>query len=210
MIDRIQWLGHGSFVITGSPTIYINPWRISRDAPQADIILISHDHYEHCSLADVNKLRDDHTTIITNERAASIIPGSTILRPWQSMTHGRTSVQSVPAYSPNSFEHPREDGGLGFIISMKYYDIYYAGDTELIPEMQRVHPDIAILPIDGRGTMDAAQAAQAAEIMRPRWVIPSNWNKQLGGTLPLDVLQFQNMVSTNAEVVIPFTRRYAA
>jgi L-ascorbate metabolism protein UlaG (beta-lactamase superfamily) len=195
MIDRIHWLGHGSFVIDGgdasetencAPLIYINPWRVTHAEHPADIILVSHDHYDHCSVADIDKLRDNHTQVIANERAAALIPNCTVLRPWQTVCIDRVSVKAVPAYSPTDSRHAESSGGIGFIISLNFYDIYYAGDTQLIPEMSRIHPDIAILPIDDSGTMNPEEAAQAAEIMGARWVIPSNWGTGIGGATRVD------------------------
>lgn len=176
MIDRIQWLGHSSFVIYGPPGIYINPWRTTRAEQPADIILVSHDHYENFSLADIEKLRGPETLVIGNERVARELEGCTVLRPWQSVSVGRACIKAVPAYSPTDARHAVSEGGLGFIISLNYYDVYYAGDTQLIPEMSSIKPDIAILPIDGNGTMTVDDAAQAVAQMRPRWTIPYNWN----------------------------------
>lgn len=202
MIDHIQWLGHGSFIIEGPPLIYINPWRVARRVTQPDVILISHDHYDHCSQADINKLRGAHTRVIGNERAAKEIDGCTVLRPWQSLTIDRACIQAVPAYSPRDWRHPLADGGLGFVISLNLYDIYYAGDTQLIPEMAGLRPDIAILPIDGRGTLDVEEAVQAVRQMRPRWVIPSNWGQNTAGASRIDALAFKRQVERDAEVVI--------
>jgi L-ascorbate metabolism protein UlaG (beta-lactamase superfamily) len=202
MIDRIHWLGHGSFIIQGSPLIYINPWRVVRSIQPADIILISHDHYDHCSLADIEKLRGPQTKIIANERAAREIDGCTVLRAWQSVTADRVCIKAVPAYSPNDWRHPVSDGGLGFVISMNLYDIYYAGDTQLIPEMASLRPDIAILPIDGHGTMNTEDAVQAVRQMRPRWVIPGNWGTGSEGASRLDAMAFKRQAEPFTEVVI--------
>ncbi|MDX1992969.1 MAG: MBL fold metallo-hydrolase [bacterium] len=203
MIDRIQWLGHGSFVIQGPPLIYINPWRVVRSAFHADVILVTHDHYEHCSFADIEKLRGDTTHVIANEKVAQQIPNVTVLRPWQSMTVDRASIKAVPAYSVSNLVHPREMGGLGFVISLDLFDIYYAGDTELIPEMSRIKPDIAILPIDGIGTLDVEGAAEVVKQMRPRWVIPSNWGAIGQSASVVDANRFRQMVGERAEVVLP-------
>src|SRR3972149_6208013 len=100
MIDKIQWLGHGGFIIQGPPLIYINPWRVVRSIYPADVILISHDHYDHCSLADIEKIRGSHTRVIGTERVAREIEGCAVLRAWQSMTAERASIKAVPAYSP--------------------------------------------------------------------------------------------------------------
>lgn len=202
MIDRIQWLGHGSFVIQGPPRIYINPWRVARGDQPADIILISHDHYDHCSQADTNKLRDAHTLVIGNERVAREIEGCTVIRPWQSMTEDRVCIKAVPAYSPNDWRHPVEEGGLGFVISLNLYDIYYAGDTQLIPEMMNLHPDIAILPIDGRGTMTVDEAVEAVHQLKPRWVIPSNWGSHPEGASRLEAQAFRRQAESYAEVLL--------
>jgi L-ascorbate metabolism protein UlaG (beta-lactamase superfamily) len=201
MIDRIRWLGHGSFVIDGPPLIYINPWRVTRGNRPADIILISHDHYDHFSIADVEKLRCPDTLIIGNEKIAQEVDGCRVLRPWQSLSIDRVCIKAVPAYSPNDFRHPLTDGGLGFVISLNFYDIYYAGDTQAIPEMACIHPDIAILPIDGNGTLSVTEAAQVARQMRPRWVIPCNWGTSSAATR-LEAQMFQGEVAADSEVLL--------
>ncbi len=202
MIDRIQWLGHGSFLIQGPPLIYINPWRVSRNIFHADVILITHDHYDHCSQADIDKLRGPDTLVISNDKVASEIENCTVVRPWQSLTIDRACIKAVPAYSPNDWRHPQNDGGLGFVISLNYYDIYYAGDTQLIPEMSRIHPDIAILPIDGNGTLNVEDATEVVREMRPRWTIPANWGNAAEGATRLDAMAFKQLADGPTEVVL--------
>lgn len=198
MLNSIRWLGHSSFVIQGTPTIYINPWRTTRTEQPADVILISHEHYENFSVADIEKLRGPNTRIIANERVSSELEGCTVLRPWQSVSVGRVCIKAVPAYSPSDPRHAQTQGGLGFIISVNFYDIYYAGDTQLIPEMGALKPDIAILPIDGNGTMTADDATQAVAQMRPRWTIPCNWNNGSRASAYI----FQRQSSPHTEVVL--------
>jgi L-ascorbate metabolism protein UlaG (beta-lactamase superfamily) len=202
MIERIEWLGHGSFRINGTPLIYIDPWRVPRNGSHADIILISHDHYDHCSPADVEKLRGPSTTIVMNSMASSVVTSSplTILHPWQVINVGKACIRAVPAYNSH---HPKEFEGLGFVISLDHYDIYYAGDTDLIPEMSTIHPDVAILPIGGRQTMDVENAVEAVRRLRPRWVIPSHWGTSLEGGTSLDARMFADQLGSLAEVVLP-------
>ena len=202
MIDRIQWLGHGSFIIQGPPLIYINPWRVARSVFLADVILISHNHYDHCSEADIAKLCGPHTQIIANAQVAQEIENCTVIRPWQSVTVDRACIKAIPAYSPSDWRHPLEDGGLGFVISINLHDIYYAGDTQIIPEMRGLRPDIAILPIDGNGTMTVAEAAELTRQMRPRWTIPSNWGPAPEGATRLDALAFKQQTEETTETVI--------
>lgn len=207
MIDRIRWLGYGSFAITGTPLIYINPWRVVRETLQPDAILIGHDHYEHFSPADVHKVRGPDTQILSNEQVASQIEGCTVLRPWQSIRVGDARVTAVPAYSPDSVHHPQESGGLGFVVSLNLYDIYYAGDTQKIPEMALIKPDIAILPIDGVGTLTLTEAVDVVRMMRPRWVIPSNWGSNPEGASPVDAQLFKTMAEPYAQVILPALSR---
>ncbi len=203
MINHIQWLGHGSFIIQGAPLIYINPWRVPRGVFHADVILVGHDHYDHFSTADIAKLYGPNTQVIGNERVASQVEGSKILRPWQSITVNRASIKAIPAYSPGDLRHSIEDGGLGFVISLNYYDIYYAGDTKIIPEMKQIHPDIAILPIDDNGTLSVEEASEVVKIIRPRWVIPYNWGAIGEGAAQVDARNFKKIVGKQAEVIIP-------
>lgn len=205
MIENIQWLGYGGFRIEGSPLIYINPWRVVRVAFHADVILVSHHHYEHCSLADITKLRGPDTKVVSNDRVAKDIAGITVLRPWQSMTVERAGIKAIPAYSPDDPEHPKEDGGLGFVISLNYHDIYYAGDTKQIPEMQNLHPDIAILPIDGNGTLNVNEAVEVVRQMRPRWTIPCNINPD--STTQVETKRFETLASKYTQVVLPTVKK---
>lgn len=202
MIERIKWLGHGSFLIEGPPIIYIDPWRVARKAFFADAILVSHDHYDHCSVADINKLRGPDTLVLTNELVSETVEDCEILRPWQSRTLERGSVKAVPAYSPTHWQHPLSNGGLGFVISINLFDIYYAGDTQRIPEMDLIKPDIAILPIDGNGTLNIEDAVTVVRDMRPRWVIPCNYGQQTEGGSAVDARSFQQEASKYAEVIL--------
>ena len=204
MIERIQWLGHGSFRIQGPPLIYINPWRIARSAFHADIILLSNDQYDHCSPADIDKLRGPHTAVIGNPAAALALGTPiTVLRPWQSINVGLT--RSRP------FRRTRSRRTIlslkrAYIISLDYYDIYYAGPTDVIPELKHVQADLAIVPIAlGQGTMSIDDAASYLNTMRPRWVVPSHWGT-LNGT-QLDVQMLENALDEGISVVVHETVR---
>jgi L-ascorbate metabolism protein UlaG (beta-lactamase superfamily) len=206
MIDRIQWLGHGSFVIQGPPLIYINPWRVARSVFHADIILISDNDFQHCSPADIDKLRGPDTHVIGSHHVTQDVPDCTVLRPWQSLTMDRASIKAVPAYSPADRQHPADASGLGFVISLNLYDIYYAGNTCTVPEMHRMQPDIAILPIDGRGNLNVDDAIAVVKAMRPRWVIPSHWGF-LGSATQFDAQTLRDATRDIAEVLIPEAHR---
>jgi L-ascorbate metabolism protein UlaG (beta-lactamase superfamily) len=205
MIENIQWLGHGSFLIEGSSIVYINPWKVSQRTFHADVILISHHHYDSFSPADIEKLSGTETIVISNERVQSEYPAARVLRPWNTLTIDRMAIKAVPAYSPDSLAHPLDEGGLGFVISWNYYDIYYAGDTGHTPEMEMLSPDIVMLPIDGAGTLTVEQAVSVVEQMQPKWVYPMNWGRESIGATHLDALRFRDLVGTTATVVLPET-----
>ena len=182
MIDQIQWLGHASFRIQGPPLIYVNPWRVARNAFHADAIIVTNDLFDHCSPADIEKLRGPDTVIIASESAADALGGDvTVLRPWQCMNIGEACITAVPAYTFTE-HYPVSKGGLGFVFSIDYYDIYYAGVTDWLPELERLRVDIAILPVAaGPGTLNQDRMLALVDVMEPEWVVPSHWGT-FGGT----------------------------
>ncbi len=202
MIERIQWLGHSSFIIQGNPQIYIAPWRVPKPSNPPDAILIGHNHYDHCSSADIEKVRGTNTQVIGNEQVADIIADTTIIRPWQSITIDRANIKAIPAYSPNDLRHPIKDNGLGFVISIDYYDIYYVGDAKIIPEMEMLHPDIILLPIDGYGRLSVDEAVQVVDMLKPRWVIPYNWGGSGEEATSIDAQTFSEKIGGRAEVLL--------
>lgn len=206
MIDQIHWLGHAGFRIDGPPLIAINPWRVARTPFRADVILISNDAYDHCSPADIDKLRGPHTLIIGNPGAALAFgPEVKVLRPWQSINVGAARITAVPAYTFNA-HHPVAKGELGFVISIGYYDIYYAGCTDLVPELAQVRADVAILPIAaGPGTLTLERQAALARQLGASWVIPSHWGT-LGGTA-YEVQALSRALRGSAEVLQPVPAR---
>lgn len=202
MIDNIQWLGHSGFIIHGSPLIYIAPWRVTTYDTCPDLILLGHDHYDHCSQLDVEKLRAPHTQVISNEQVNKTIPDTTIIRPWQSISIDKTNIKAIPAYSPNDPRHPQSDNGLGFVISANYYDIYYVGDSQIIPEMRLLHPDIVLCPIDGHGRLSITEAIELVDMLKPRWVIPYNWGQSGEEATAHDALRFKESIGGRAEVIL--------
>jgi L-ascorbate metabolism protein UlaG (beta-lactamase superfamily) len=205
IIERIQWLGHGSFRIQGPPLIYINPWCVASGPFLADAVLVSHDHYDHCSPGDVCKLAGAGTMVIANELAADFLSECDdvhVLRPWQSINVGHVNIKAIPAYTPYSAAHAPEAGGLGFVISLDRYDIYYAGDTGVIPEMAQLYADIVMLPIDGQDTMTPREAAELVNRMKPRYAIPYNWGNPNLGASKGDVREFSQLCDSGVEVVL--------
>ncbi len=199
MIERIKWQGHGSFTIEGAPFIQIAPWRVvKRDSPP-DAILIGHDHYDQCSPVDVEKIRGDSTVILGSDNVARVIPGTTVLRTWHSFNIDRASIKAIPASSQRD---QRRHSGLGFLISLDLFDIYYVGNSELIPDMAQLQPDIVLLPIDGYGRLSLADALQLLEMMKPRWAIPYNWGGAGEEATHLDAQTLKSRADSATEVLL--------
>ena len=189
MIDSIHWLGHSSFRINGSPkdwgpVIYIDPWRIPDDSPKADLILVSHDHHDHCSSNDILRIQKKDSVIIANPRAASALSVETmVMRPWQGAVNiGEISIRAIPAYTISKAFHAKVFECLGFVISVARYDIYFAGDTDLIDEMNSIGCDIALLPVGGVFTMNSEEAAEAARRVGASYAIPMHFGSEVPGS----------------------------
>lgn len=202
MIDRIRWQGHGSFVIEGKPLIQIAPWRVVKSDKPPDVILIGHDHFDHCSPADIEKIRGENTVVIGSESAARVIPEVKVLREWQSISVERASITAIPAATRRSARASTTDGRLGFLISLDLYDIYYVGESEVIPDVRHFMPDIILLPIDGYGRLSVEAGLELVDMMKPAWAIPYNWGSAGAEATELDAQSFRSRVTGATEVLL--------
>jgi len=183
LLGRLHWLGHASFRLDGPPTIYFDPWRLKGRLPQADVILISHDHHDHCSPDDVKRISGPGTVIVANATAAKKLRGDVrALRPGERTTVGEVEIEAVPAYNVAKSYHPRQAGHVGFVVTVGGERLYFAGDTDRIPEMVDITCDVALLPVGGNYTMDAVEAAAAAADIEPRVAVPMHWGAGVAGT----------------------------
>lgn len=180
VLSRLGWLGNASFVYEGPPVIYFDPFGLHRTQP-ADLILVSHDHTQHCSAADIEKVRRAWTVVVSDRKAAAKIePPVLDMAPGDEATVWGARIQAVPAYNLKTHHHPKRAGYLGFIVTVEGIRIYYAGDTDFIPEMENLEVDIAILPVCGLLVMDAEEAARAALALKPQVAIPMHFGGTLG------------------------------
>lgn len=189
IVNQLYWLGHDAFRIEGEVRIYIDPFEIT-EAPVADIILITHEHYDHCSPEDVAKISTPETVIVTEKDSAAKLAGDVrIVAPGDRVEVGEVYVEAVPAYNVDKTFHPRANGWLGFIIELEGVRIYHAGDTDFIPEMNDFKVDIALLPVSGTYVMTAEEAVQAALALKPKVAIPMHYGAIVGGAS--DAVRFE-------------------
>lgn len=181
MLDKITWLGHDGFKINALQTIYIDPFDLKGELEPADVICITHDHYDHCSPGDVAKILREDTIIIAAENCRGKLKGDVRwVRPGDKVTIKDLTVEAIPAYNINKKFHPREAGGVGYVLTVDSTKIYHAGDSDPIPEMEGLDVDIAMLPVSGVYVATAEEAVEAANRINPKTVIPMHYGSIVG------------------------------
>jgi L-ascorbate metabolism protein UlaG (beta-lactamase superfamily) len=197
----IQWLSHASVKVwTADVVIYVDPRNLSGSPHDATLVLVTHQHTDHYSAADISKVSGPTTPLIVAAKVVTTYGTGQAIAPGQTFDLPGLHVIAVPAYNINKTNHPKSDNLVGFIIELAGKRIYVAGDTDLIPEMQTLGKiDVAFLPAGGAYTMNATEAAQAATIINPALAIPYHWGT-IVGTLA-DAQLFARLASCNAKVM---------
>jgi L-ascorbate metabolism protein UlaG (beta-lactamase superfamily) len=181
--ENIHWMGQSAFRIEDGPLqIYIDPFKLPPDLPKADIIFLTHAHFDHFSIEDIAKIKTEHTTIVAPKDVALKFGDAALsVVPEKDYTIGPWKVTTVPAYNLDKNFHPKSKKWVGYIITLSNgQKIYHAGDTDFIPEMRGIVTDVAMLPCGGTYTMTATQAADAANSFKPALLIPMHFGEGLG------------------------------
>ena len=200
MAKKLAWLGHDAFRLEAAKTVYFDPYGIP-GGPKADLILISHDHFDHCSPEDVAKIQKPSTVIITEKDSAKKLSGNVrVIKPGDSVDVEGVRVSGVASYNTDKDFHPRKNGWLGFIVEIEGVRIYHAGDSDFIPEMKDIKADIALLPVSGTYVMNADQAINAALALKPHLAIPMHYGAIVGGEE--DARHFKKGLEGKVEVQI--------
>jgi L-ascorbate metabolism protein UlaG (beta-lactamase superfamily) len=185
---KVVWLGHAGFRLkTAAGIVYIDPYRAPA-GPAADVVLITHDHFDHFSRDDLRSLVAKGTRLVAPATVAEQLKGPAVsIRPGQTVEVGGMEVTGVAAYNTNKTDssgkafHPRESGWVGYVIESGGSRIYHSGDTDVIPEMdEAAGVDVALLPVSGTYVMTAAEAAEAARRIEPKIAVPMHWGTVIG------------------------------
>lgn len=206
---KIFWLGHDGFKIKDDVTIYIDPFQIA-GGEKADIILVTHEHFDHLSPDDIKKISSPDTTIVAPKIAESGLKGIkckqiVIIKPGEAKEIRGVTIEAVPAYNINKFRapgqvfHPKEDGRVGYVVKVKGVSIYHAGDTDAIPEVKGLRVDVALLPVSGTYVMTAEEAIELANVMKPKVAIPMHYGAIVGSES--DAERFKKGVKGRVEIL---------
>lgn len=188
---KIRWHGHDSFSFVGNVTIITDPYHVSGNK-KADLILISHNHFDHLSVDDLKNVSTGDTTIVAANECIDMLTGFSFkekigISPGQEKTVLGVKIKSIPAYNLNKINpdtkkpfHPKEDNKVGFLFELDGVTIYHTGDTDVIADMADLKPDIALVPVSGTYVMTAQEAAQAIEKIKPKIAIPMHYGAIVG------------------------------
>ncbi|TLX92820.1 MAG: MBL fold metallo-hydrolase [Thaumarchaeota archaeon] len=202
---KIRWYGHDTFSIESDVRIFFDPYKLSKQS-EADLILISHDHFDHLSLEDLQKISTTKTTIVAAKECVNKITGIAFkekmgIAPGEEKTVNGIRIRAISAYNIDKINHdtkkpfhPKEDNKIGFLVNINGIVIYHTGDSDLIPEMFNLRPDILLIPVSGTYVMTNKEAAKATEIIKPKIAIPMHYGTIVG--TERDATEFKNLVKS--------------
>lgn len=207
MLNNIEVLYHSSIRIKKEKTIYIDPFKIDRNYNDADIIFITHDHYDHYSEEDIDKVINENAVIVIPEELLTKVLKKGInknaiitVEPNQKYMVQGIKFETVPAYNTNKIFHPKENGWVGYVIEINGIKYYIAGDTDITEENKKVKCDVAFVPVGGTYTMDFKEAAQLVNEIQPKVAVPIHYGSEVG--TKQDAEEFIKLLHTNIKGVI--------
>lgn len=177
MVGRIQLIGHATVKLAGSKTIYIDPWKLPQDVGgDGDIVLVTHDHYDHLSVADIKKALVKGGKVMAAECCRAKFPDADkFTLPYMKHRFAGLDIYATAAYNTSKPFHQPEMGHVGYIVELDGVKIYHAGDCDAFPHMRDFECDIALLPVSGTYVMNPSEAVDAVNMLHPKVAIPIHW-----------------------------------
>ena len=207
MLENIEVLHHSTIRISKNKVIYIDPFKIDKDYNDADIVFITHDHFDHYSEEDIDKVINENTTIIIPKELLTKILRKginknaviTVKSNKEYMVQG-IKIETIPAYNTNKTFHPKENNWVGYIITLDGIRYYIAGDTDITEENRKVKCDVAFVPVGGTYTMDYKEAAQLINEIQPKIAVPIHYGSVVG--TKQDATDFIKLLHPNIKGII--------
>ena len=202
MLKNIEVNCHSSIKISENKIIYIDPFNIEKKLHDADIILITHDHYDHYSPEDIEKIVNQDTIIVAPKTVKALGKMKNVISVEANNAYeiDGIKIETIPSYNINKKFHPKENEWVGYIIEINNIRYYIAGDTDIIPENKLVKCDVAFIPVGGTYTMNYQEAAELANIIKPKIVIPTHYGSIVGEIQ--DSEKFKELLSSEIECEI--------
>ena len=203
MKNVIEWFGHATALIRGEKSVMVDPWKVAKSAlGPVDLVLVTHDHHDHCSPEDVALVSGPDTRILAPpDAAAKLGPAAQAILPGETIEIDGVTIEAIPAYNLNKQFHPKANGWVGYVIALGGERIYIAGDTDHIPEMDQVDADIVLMPVGGTYTMTAAEAAEAVNRIKPDVAIPVHFGDVVGSVA--DAERFASLCEIPVSILTP-------
>lgn len=185
MLDKVKVLYHASIVLHDN--IYIDPYKIENETHNAKYIFVTHSHYDHLSIEDIEKVRNEDTIFFVTpdckEKLLSIGVGEkriVCVAPNEIYKFGKIEVNVIAAYNVDKEYHPKENNWVGYLIKIQGVSYYIMGDTDKNEDNENIKCDVLFVPIGGTYTMDYKQAAEYTNLIKPKYVIPIHYNSIVG------------------------------
>jgi L-ascorbate metabolism protein UlaG (beta-lactamase superfamily) len=176
LLKGVTWFAQGAVRIEAEKTIYVDPYRLTAVKKDADIILITHSHGDHLSPADIAKIAKPDTVFVCprDPKCQAALKGKSVktVAPGEKVEVSGVKIAAVPAYNSEKLYHRKSQGWVGYVVQIGERSFYFAGDTDAIPEMKEIEADVAFLPVGDKYTMDSAEAAEAAKMIRAKYFVP--------------------------------------
>ncbi len=217
MLESFTWYKQSAYRYKGERlVVYIDPWGLAGDLPPADLLLITHAHGDHFSTEDIDRVRTAKTVQVAPADVARELSGNVrAVRPGERLDAAGVKLETVPAYNidPARLQaHPKANNWVGYVLRLGGHTYYHAGDTDHLPELERIKTDVAFLPIGGGGfVMTVDEAASLAKAMRPKIAVPMHYGFYPGVGVAGDGERFKKTASgVDVRVltpVVPFANR---
>lgn len=205
MLENIEVLYHSSIRFSKEEVIYFDPFKIERNYNDADVIFITHDHYDHYSEEDIGKVVKEDTIIVVPEDLKTKLlkkdwkeENIILVRPNENYTVKNIRFKTIPAYNVNKQFHPKENAWVGYLLEIEGVTYYIAGDTDITEENKKVKCDVAFVPVGGTYTMDYKEAAELINEIKPKIAVPTHYGSIVGSKK--DGIKFSKLV--NSEIIV--------